>query len=53
MRSYKAFYKGKSIVVEAASMYAAQVAAAKALGAKKSYDVAIMLADVPVDTAAL
>jgi hypothetical protein len=53
MRTYKAFYKGKSCVVIAASSYDAQEQAAKFFGAKKSYQVAIVLADVAIDPAGL
>ncbi len=52
MRTYKAFYKGKSCVVVAAS-YDAQEQAAKFFGARKSYQVAIVLADVEIDPAGL
>jgi hypothetical protein len=53
MRTYKAFYKGKSCVVIAATSYDAQEQAAKFFGAKKSYQVAIVLADVAIDPAGL
>lgn len=53
MRTYRAFYRGQSIVVMAATSYAAQLAAAKQFKARKSYDVAIVLADVEVDPASL
>ena len=42
---YVAFYKGKRIEVRAATAYKAQVAAAELLGARKSHDVAIVLAE--------
>jgi len=48
MRTYVAFYRGQKMVVMAATSYAAQLAAAKAFKAKKSYDVAVVLADVEV-----
>lgn len=48
MRNYVAFYRGEKIVVMAATKYAAQLAAAKAFKAKKSWDVAVVLADVDV-----
>ena len=53
MRTYHAFYKGKKIELEAASQYEAQVKAAGIFKAKKSWDVAVILADVPVQTAGL
>jgi hypothetical protein len=53
MRTYKAFYKGKTTIVEANSSFEAQEKAAKVFKAKRSYDVAIVLADVPVNTASL
>ncbi len=53
MRTYKVFYKGKSVEVEAESSYDAQEKGAKLLGAKKSYQVATVLCDVPVSTASL
>jgi len=53
MRTYKAFYKGRTYVLQAETSYDAQQAAAKHFKAKKAYDVAIVLADVPVNTASL
>lgn len=53
MRDYVAFYRGKRVELKANSSYEAQQTAAKLLKAKKSYDVAIVLADVPVNTASL
>ncbi len=53
MRTYIAFYKGKRITIQAETSYAAQTAAAKMLKAKKSYDVHVVLADTPIDTASL
>jgi hypothetical protein len=50
MRHYKAFYKGKTYDLQAASSYDAQQAAMKYFKAKKSWDVTIVLADVPVNT---
>ena len=44
MFTYIAFYKGKEIEVKALSSYNAQLAAAKAFKARKSYDVTVMLA---------
>lgn len=53
MRTYKAFYKGKTVTVIAETSYAAQQEAAKFFKAKKSYEVTVLLADVPVDCASL
>ena len=53
MRTYKAFYKGKTVTVIAETQLDAQRQAATFFKAKKSWEVAIVLADVPVDTAAL
>ena len=53
MRTYKAFYKGKTVTVIAETQSDAQRQAAAFFKAKKSWEVAIVLADVPVDTAAL
>jgi hypothetical protein len=53
MRNYFAFYKNQRIVVMAATSYAAQLAAAKVFKARKSYDVAIVLADIEIDPASL
>lgn len=53
MRTYQAFYKGREITVQAESSYAAQLAAAHQFRARKSWEVTVVLADVPVDTASL
>ena len=53
MRTYVAFYKGQQITVQAESSYQAQQKAASQLRARKSYEVTVVLADVPVDTASL
>ena len=53
MRTYKAFYKGRTCLVEAETSYAAQLDAAKHFRARKSYDVTVVLTDVVLDTAAL
>jgi hypothetical protein len=51
MRTYVAFYKQKKIVVQAPSSYEAQTIAAAQFKARKAYEVAVVLADVPVDPA--
>lgn len=43
MNTYKAFYKGKQMDVEAQTSYAAQQKAAGLFKAKKSYDVTVVL----------
>lgn len=53
MRTYHAFYRGKTFELQAETSYAAQQAAAKHFKAKKAYEVTIVLADVPVNTASL
>jgi len=53
MRTYVAFYKQKKITVVAESSFEAQRKAAEIFKARKAWDVAIVLADVPVSTASL
>ena len=53
MRTYKAFYKQKTTIVQAESSYEAQQKAAAEFRAKKQYDVTVVLADVPVNTASI
>jgi hypothetical protein len=53
MRTYKVFYKGKSVEIKAESSYDAQEKGAKLLGAKRTHQVATILCDVPVNTASL
>lgn len=43
MNTYQAFYRGKSIQVQAESSYKAQQLAAQQFKARKSYDVTIVL----------
>ena len=45
MNGYKAFYRGKSIEVQAETSYKAQQKAAEIFKARKSYDVTVMLAE--------
>lgn len=52
MNTYKAFYKGKQLEVEADTSYSAQKKAAEQFKAKKSYDVVVVLVaknGLPVD----
>lgn len=53
MFNYACFYRGKKIVVQALRSYDAQEKAAKLFKARKSYEVAVVLADQPVSTASL
>jgi hypothetical protein len=54
MRTYLCFYKDKRLVVHTAEgSYAAQQEAAKLFKAKKSYEVTVVLADVPINTGSL
>jgi hypothetical protein len=43
MNIYKAFYKGRSIEVEATTSYSAQQVAAKEFKAKKEWEVTVIL----------
>ena len=47
MAAFVAFYRGKQIDVVADTSYAAQLAAAKTLKARKSYDVTIVAVNDP------
>jgi hypothetical protein len=53
MRTYKAFFRGRNVEVQAETSYAAQLKAAALFKAKKSYEVTVVLCDVPVSTASL
>lgn len=53
MRTYVAFYRGRQLTVQAETSYAAQLKAAAMMKARKSYEVTVVLADVPVDPATL
>ena len=46
MNTYKAFYKGKEIEVEAETSYKAQLKASEIFKAKKSYQVTVVLVAV-------
>jgi hypothetical protein len=45
MNGYKAFYRGRQCEVMADTSYAAQLQAAKILGAKKTHEVTVMLCE--------
>lgn len=55
MRKYLAFYQGKKIEITADSLYAAKLQAIESMRVPKSKQglLAVVLADVPVQTAAL
>lgn len=53
MREYVAFYRNESKPIVANTSYEAQKLAAQLWKAKNSYDVTVVLADVPVDPASL
>jgi hypothetical protein len=53
MNTYVAFYRGQKITIQAETSYKAQLAAANIFRAKKSYDVTVVLADRPVETASI
>jgi hypothetical protein len=49
MFNYECFYKGKRMTVQALRSFDAQEKAAKLFKARKSYEVAVVLADQQVD----
>lgn len=53
MRTYVAFYKNQRVTVQAETSYQAQQKAATQMRARKRYEVTVVLADAPVDTASL
>lgn len=53
MRNYRAYYKGKTFDVVAPNSFQAQEVAARILRIKRTWQVAVVLLDVPLDTAAL
>jgi hypothetical protein len=52
-RIYLAYYRGRTIQIKAPNSYTAQNLAAIQFGARKSYQVAVVLADRAVDPASL
>ncbi len=52
-RVYQAYYKGKTIQLEAQSSYQAQILAAQMLGVRKAWQVHVVLADTVIDPASL
>jgi hypothetical protein len=53
MRNYRAYYKGKTFDVVAPNSFQAQEVAARILRIKRTWQVAVVLLDVPLDTASL
>lgn len=53
MRTYKAFYKNKTVTVISDSSYHAQLEAAKLFKAKKSHEVSVVLCDTVLETSSL
>lgn len=55
MRLYAAFYKNRKYLVEATSSYEAQCLAARFFNVKpkQRYMIAVVLTDVPINTAAI
>lgn len=52
-RTYLAYYRGRTIQIQAPNSYTAQNLAAMQFGARKSYQVAVVLADKATDPASL
>lgn len=52
-RTYLAYYRGRMIQIQATSSYQAQNLAAVQFGARKSWQVSVVLADEAVDPASL
>ena len=52
-RTYLAYYRGRTIQIKAPNSYTAQNLAAIQFGARKSYQVAVVLADQVMDPASL
>lgn len=48
-RTYLAYYRGRTIEIKAPNSYTAQNLAAIQFGARKSYQVAVVLADQAMD----
>jgi hypothetical protein len=53
MRNYRAYYKGRTFDVQAPNSFQAQEVAARMLKIKRTWEVAVVLLDVPLDTATL
>jgi hypothetical protein len=52
-RTYLAYYRGRTIEIKAPNSYTAQNLAAIQFGARKAYQVAVVLADEAIDTASI
>ena len=53
MRNYRAYYRGRTFDVQAPNSFQAQEAAARILRIKRTWEVAVVLLDVPLDTATI
>ena len=53
MHNFECFWKGKRITVQATSTFEAQKKAAVIWKVKKGYEIAVVNADVPVNTASI
>ena len=53
MRNYRAFYRGRSLDLQAYNIFMAQEAAARLLKVKRAWEIAIVVLDTPLDTATL
>ena len=52
-RTYLAYYRGRTIQIKAPNSYTAQNLVAIQFGARKSYQVAVVLADQAMDPASI
>jgi hypothetical protein len=50
MRNYRAYYRGRTFDVQAPNSFQAQEVAARMLKIKRTWQVAVVLLDVPLDT---
>ena len=52
-RTYQAYYRGRTIQLQAQSSYQAQIRAAEIFRVRKAYQVSVVLADRPIDPASI
>ena len=52
-RTYQAYYRGRTIQLQAQSSYQAQIRAAGIFGVRKTYQVSVVLVDRPIDPASI
>lgn len=50
MNNYECFWKGKRLSVQAETTLAAQIIAAQVWKVRKRYEIAVVLADKPINT---